>query len=296
MNVRRKQPGPDEVVVSAFYHFTDLDDCALLQQSLFTLGKRVDLSGMVLLAHEGINATVVGSRQAIDRLYDWLDAEPCFNGMTARESLCTVVPFKRFTVKIKTEIVRGRMDLPGNFLEGSHVEPEEWDQLLDDPDVLVLDMRNDYEVRMGTFDGAVNPQLTWFSDIAEWTDKHLDPQTAPRVAMFCTGGIRCEKAAVWFRQQGVKEVYQLSGGILNYLDRTANHTGRWQGDCFVFDHRIAVDHHLRPTYTPMCCYCQQTMETFQDICPHCHRHIKHKNDNQLAFVPENKRPTDSSSG
>lgn len=275
------------LVVLTFYHFVNLPNCEQVRTSLLELGRSLELKGMILLAKEGVNATITGPREQIDSFHDWFRVDPRFDGMQVKESQCPTMPFKRFTVKIKEEIVRSRMDIAGRCcLEGSHVNPEQWDELVADPETVVLDVRNDFEVRLGAFKGAVNPGIEKFSDLTEWTQENLDPKKNRRVAMYCTGGIRCEKAAVWFKQQGFEEVNQLEGGILNYLKHRGDASGNWEGDCFVFDHRIAVDANLQATYSPMCCYCQNVLPELTDDCPHCGRDLSQHNKNYQGFRPE----------
>ena len=258
------------IVVSTFYHFVSLPDCRQLRASLLALGERLELKGLLLLAEEGINATVAGSRESIDKLHAWFQTDPRFNAMMVKESGCEKFPFRRLSIKIKPEIVKSGMALEGRcHLQGSHVDAARWDEFLEDPKTLVLDTRNDFEVRMGTFKKAINPGIMKFSELAQWTQEHLDPETTPRIALFCTGGIRCEKASVWFKQQGFKEVYQLQGGILNYFATAENPSDHWGGDCFIFDHRIAIDTKMQPTYRPMCCHCQEVLAEKLDQCPHC---------------------------
>ncbi len=260
-------------VVSTFYHFVDLPDFEDIRESLRTEGRRLKLGGAILLASEGINATVAGSREGIDDLYKWLRSDQRFSDMQVKESPCDRIPFKRLTVRLKPEIVNSRIDnLDRSDLDDTYVNSQEWDELLEDPEVLVLDTRNDFEVRMGAFKHAVNPEIEKFSELPKWTEKNLDPEKTPKVAMYCTGGIRCEKASAYYKQQGFK-VFQLHGGILKYFEETKNKKENWHGDCFVFDHRIGVDADLNPTYTWICCYCQEVLEEQYDACPHCQRNL-----------------------
>ncbi len=274
-------------VVLTFYHFVPLPDCQRLRETLLTLGRSLELKGMVYLAEEGVNVTVAGPAKGTETFLDWFRADLRFKDMSVKESACSLLPFKRFTVKIKPEIVRSRMTIAGRcHLPGSHVGAERWDKLLEDSETVVLDVRNDFEVRLGAFQGAVNPGIEKFSDLADWTRENLNPQETPRLAMYCTGGIRCEKAAVWFKQQGFRDVYQLEGGILNYLQESRHAAGKWKGDCFVFDQRIAVDANLQPTYTPLCCYCQKVLPEILDECPHCGRDLSQHQHHYRDFRPQ----------
>ena len=275
------------LVVITFYHFVSLSDCEQVRSSLLELGRSLQLKGMILLAGEGVNATVAGPPENIETFQDWFRSDRRFDRMQVKESQCPTMPFKRFTVKIKPEIVRSRMDIEGRcYLEGSHVDTDRWDELLADPETVVLDVRNDFEVRLGAFKGSVNPGIEKFSDLTDWTQKNLDPKENRRVAMYCTGGIRCEKAAAWFKQQGFAEVHQLKGGILNYFKQSRNTLKSWEGDCFVFDHRIAVDSNLQATYSPLCCYCQEVLPEPMNECPHCSRNLSQHNQNYQEFRPE----------
>jgi UPF0176 protein len=275
-----------KIVVSSFYHYVPLPDCQELCIRLLGLAERLELKGLILLAEEGINATISGSREGIDQLYAWFQKDSRFDAMVAKESHCEKYPFKRLSIKIKPEIVKSGMEIEGHcHLEGSHLNAEQWEEILRDPETLVLDTRNDFEVRMGTFKEAINPGINNFSELTQWTQENLDPKTTPRVALFCTGGIRCEKASVWFNQQGFEEVYQLKGGILNYFDKAKNPAEHWKGDCFVFDHRVGVDTKMQPTYRPMCCLCQEVLTEQLEQCPHCGQELSHHWEKHSALRP-----------
>ncbi|MCR9165215.1 MAG: rhodanese-related sulfurtransferase [Nannocystaceae bacterium] len=249
-----------DCVIAAFYGFTRLDDHQSLQQPLQTLCADHQVVGTLLLAPEGVNGTVAGSGEGIERLLAFLRALPGLEGMNAKYASAAKPPFGRMRVRLKREIVT--MGVPGiDPLErvGTYVHPKDWNALVDDPDVLLIDTRNDYEVRIGTFVGAVDPRTKSFRDFPDWVAKHVDPTRHKRVAMFCTGGIRCEKATSLLLKEGVSEVYHLEGGILRYLEETPAQDSRWQGECFVFDRRVAVDHALQPGKHVLCFGCLEPL-------------------------------------
>jgi UPF0176 protein len=237
-----------QIVVAAFYHFAALPDYAALQNPLMSLGQAEGLRGSILLASEGINATVAGSRQGIDRLLAHLRADPRLNALQHIESSTDEMPFRRYKVRLKREIVT--MGVPGLDPAqevGIYVEPHDWNALISDPDVLVIDARNDFEVQIGSFRGALNPQTESFSQLPAVLDQTIAEQAPKKIAMFCTGGIRCEKATAYLRQQGIEEVYHLKGGILRYLAEINPDESLWQGECFVFDERVSLGHGLLET-------------------------------------------------
>lgn len=243
-------------LVATFYRFVDLSDLSPLKQQLQAIGQHHDLKGTILLAPEGINGTVAGSRSALDRLLDHLRQDPRFAPLSHRESLAPTPPFQRFKVKIKPEIVTlGQPEANPNRQVGTYVQPQNWNALIQDPEVVVVDTRNDYEVGIGSFQRAINPHTQRFRDFPTYAQQHLDPQRHPKVALFCTGGIRCEKATALLLNQGFEAVYHLKGGILSYLETIAPEESLWQGECFVFDERVAVTHGLAPGHYGMCLGC-----------------------------------------
>ena len=270
----------DEIVVAAFYRFLSLPGCAELKPALLACCRALGLKGTILLAPEGINGTVAGTRQGIDRLFDWFGRHPAIGPVPRKESTHAAAPFGRMKVKLKTEIVTlGVADV--NVVEhtGRHVAPEDWNEVIADPDTLVIDTRNRYEVHLGSFEGAVDPQTESFRDFPAWAERHLDPARHGRIAMFCTGGIRCEKATAWLREQGFEDVVQLAGGILNYLQRVPSAQSRWRGECFVFDDRVAVDQELRACEHEICPNCripigpgEKALPEYEEnvSCIHCH--------------------------
>ncbi len=233
--------------IAAFYRFADLPDRDAWADRLVAHGLRVGLRGTIILAVEGINSTLAGSPEAVDETIALLKADPRFDPMEVKYSFADFPPFPRFKVRKKREIVTFRQQGADPRAEvGTYLEPEEWNELIADPTVVTIDTRNDYEVRVGKFKGAVNPGTDDFTSFAEYVKTHLAGQEERPVAMYCTGGIRCERATAWLKQKGFTQVYHLKGGILRYLERMPKERSLWEGDCFVFDYRVAVDHDLKP--------------------------------------------------
>lgn len=243
------------VVVAALYKFATLENFRELREPLLQVCLDADIKGSLLLAHEGINGTIAGSREGIDRVLDHLRADARLSDLEHKESLDDAQPFLRMKVKLKKEIVTLGVDgIDPNVEVGRYVEPRDWNALISDPEVLVIDTRNDYEVQIGTFEGAVDPQLRTFREFPEYVQR-FDPARHKKVAMFCTGGIRCEKASAFMLQQGFDEVYHLKGGILKYLEEVPAEQSLWRGECFVFDNRVAVDHDLQKGSYELCHAC-----------------------------------------
>lgn len=236
--------------VAAFYQFAALPDFRALREPLRALCARLDLKGSVLLAHEGINGTIAGTEQAITSFVAELRHGALFGGrldnLELKFSEAAQMPFQRLKVRLKKEIVTlGDTTVDPTRQVGTYVDAVDWNELIASPGVLVLDTRNAFEVAMGTFEGAVDPGIASFGQFKDFAARHLDPTTHRRIAMFCTGGIRCEKASAYLLAQGFAEVYHLKGGILKYLENTPAQDSRWRGDCFVFDERVALGHGLR---------------------------------------------------
>lgn len=268
------------VVVATFYKFVTVEDCEDLQRSLQTYCDNLALQGTILLAPEGLNATVSGSDEHIAQLLKWLRADPRFTDLTAKFSPADDHPFGRMKVKVKPEIVTlGQPAANPTERVGTYIAPAEWNQVISDPDVVLVDARNDYEVNIGTFKGAVNPHTDSFRELPAYLTTHLNPQQHKKVAMFCTGGIRCEKATAYLLQQGFQEVYHLQGGILKYLEEVPEAESLWAGECFVFDERVAVSHGLQPGSHELCYACgypvsegDRTHPHYEAgiSCPHCY--------------------------
>jgi UPF0176 protein len=229
-----------------------------MREPLLARCDALGITGTLLLATEGINGTIAGTRAGIDQILSYLRCDPRLADLEHKESTADLPPFYRMKVKLKNEIVT--MGVPGidpTEQVGQYVNPEDWNALINDPDVLLIDTRNDYEVEVGTFRGAVDPRITTFREFPEYVKKHINPQQKPRIAMFCTGGIRCEKASAYMLQQGFPEVYHLQGGILKYLENVPEEESLWQGECFVFDQRVAVGHGLAPGHYELCYGCSR---------------------------------------
>jgi UPF0176 protein len=236
--------------VAALYQFAPLPDFRALREPLRALCAGLSIRGTILLAHEGINGTVAGAADAIDALVRELCAGALFGGrldnLELKFSQASTMPFARLKVRLKKEIVTlGDPAIDPTRTVGTYVEPENWNALIASSDTLVIDTRNQFEVAMGTFDGAVDPQLASFGAFKDFVAERLDPEKHRKIAMFCTGGIRCEKASSYLLSRGFKEVYHLKGGILKYLEGVPESESRWQGECFVFDDRIALGHGLK---------------------------------------------------
>ncbi len=232
---------PEEVIIASFYHFTDLSNFRELRPFLKTLGDRYQLKGTILLAPEGINSTIAGSREGIDALLNNLRSHPNLENLEHKESFAQVMPFNKFRVRLKTELIKfGVSDIDPAKKVGTYIEPKDWNNLISDPDVLVIDTRNIYEVDFGTFAGAGNPNLDFFSEFPNYVKTQL-PNPNQKIAMFCTGGIRCEKASAYMLAVGFSEVYHLKGGILKYLAEVPEDDSLWEGECFMFDDRITLN-------------------------------------------------------
>jgi UPF0176 protein len=264
-----RQTGSDDasmrVKIAAFYKFVGIDDPKTLQNDLreFCVGRA--LRGTILIAHEGINATVSGSHDAIDALLERLRADRRFASLPVKLSSATAHPFQRLKVKIKPEIVTfGVPDLLPGDATGHLVDPKDWNALISDPDVIVVDTRNDYEVEIGTFEGARNPRTRTFGEFRDYVAINLACHPTKKIAMFCTGGIRCEKASAYLLSKGFENVYQLSGGILNYLEHVAPEESRWRGECFVFDERVALEHGVRQGHHRLCAGCGRPIKPIDE--------------------------------
>lgn len=251
----------NNIVIAAFYHFAAFDDFEAWRKPLHAFCVEHDLKGTILLAKEGVNSTISGTRENIDALFDYLKKDIRFVGLEWKESYANFQPFLRMKVRLKKEIVRMGLEDLDTTKRGQYVTPEEWGALIQDPEVIVVDTRNDYEVKIGTFKGAINPNTQNFRDFPEWVENNLDPKSHKKVAMFCTGGIRCEKSTALLKQMGFDDVYHLKGGILQYLEDTQNKESLWEGDCFVFDDRVAVNADLEPTNGVLCEKCGVPMGT-----------------------------------
>ena len=246
-----------QIVVSALYHFVRLDDYQSLRQPLYDFMIENEIRGTLLLADEGINGTVAGSKKAIDKLHSWLRSDDRLKNLRTKESFNNTMPFYRTRVKLKKEIVTmGIPDIDPNHVVGSYVKPEDWNDLISDPDMVLVDTRNDYEVSIGTFKNAINPKTDTFRQFPGYVKSNLNPDKHKKVAMYCTGGIRCEKSTAYLKEQGFEEVYHLQGGILKYLETVAEADSMWEGECFVFDNRVSINHQLEKGSYDQCHACR----------------------------------------
>ena len=281
-------PRPDDsnfpIAVAALYRFTTFVDCAALRHAVLAECRSAGVRGTVLLATEGINGTIAGSDEGIDRVLASLRALPGCADLDVKRSRARAMPFHRLKVRIKREIVTmGEPGIDAAAGAGRYVAPADWNALIEQPGTIVIDTRNDFEVAIGSFAGAIDPGLQSFRDFPAWFRDNQDALRSgdhpPRVAMFCTGGIRCEKATAFVRSQGVADVYHLQGGILAYLEAIPADESRWRGECFVFDQRVALGHALAPGNHDTCHACRRPVSA-QDrasplysegaSCPACH--------------------------
>ena len=262
------------VIVAALYKFVALPDYRKLREPLLDACLNAGVKGTLLLATEGINGTIAGSRLAIDEVLAYLKSDARFNDIDHKESLDSELPFYRMKVKLKKEIVTmGREGIDPKILVGHYVEPQDWNALISDPEVTVIDTRNHYECDIGSFEGAINPQTTTFKEMPAFVDQQLDPAEHKKVAMFCTGGIRCEKSTAYLLEQGFDEVYHLKGGVLKYLEEVPKEQSLWRGECFVFDNRVAVDHDLNVGSYDQCHGCRHPITEAQKNSPHYQRGV-----------------------
>ena len=246
-----------QYVVCALYKFVTLDDYQDIRQPLTQLLLDNQIRGTLLLAQEGINGTVAGSRESIDALLAWFKLDQRLADVVYKESFNEQQPFNRTKVKLKKEIVTmGVEGIDPRHVVGTYVKPKDWNELISDPDVVLVDTRNDYEVDIGTFKNAVNPNTETFREFPQYVEDNLDPTKHKKVAMFCTGGIRCEKSTAYMKEQGFEEVYHLEGGILKYLEEVPEEESMWEGDCCVFDGRVAVNHQLEKSGYDVCNACR----------------------------------------
>lgn len=243
--------------IAAMYQFADLHDYDQQASNWFDLGVSLGLRGTAIVAPEGINGTVAGTARSVNAFLTELRKDTRLSGLEAKFATSEKPPFKQFKIKIKPEIVTFRQaGIDPRQRVGDYIEPRDWNAVISDPKTRLIDTRNTYETRIGTFKGAIDPQIEDFTAFAKYVDENLDPTRDKQVAMFCTGGIRCEKATAYLLERGFQRVMHLKGGILRYLEEVPPEESLWQGDCFVFDERVAVDHQLRPAPLEICekCY------------------------------------------
>lgn len=246
------------LTVAALYHFTRFPDPAVLKPGLLDVCVANGVKGSLLLAPEGINGTIAGTREGIDEALAAIRALPGCDGLEWKESFADSMPFGRMKVKLKREIVTmGQPDVDPLARVGNYVSAKDWNGLIRDPDTVVIDTRNDYEVAIGTFVGAVDPGTKSFGEFPQWWQENRERFRGKRIAMFCTGGIRCEKSTNYLLGQGINQVYHLKGGILKYLEEMPEEESLWQGQCFVFDDRVSVGHGLKPGSLKVCGACRR---------------------------------------
>ena len=282
--------------VAALYRFVELADPGELRQPLLACCLENDVLGTLLLAQEGINGTIAGPPEGVAAVLAFLRSDPRLADLVHKESWADEPPFYRMKVKLKKEIVT--MGVPGidpSTQAGTYVQPADWNALISDPDVVLVDTRNDYEVEIGSFKGAVDPKLDSFREFPDWATEHLDPERTPKVAMFCTGGIRCEKSTSLLKERGFQEVYHLEGGILKYLEEVPEAESLWQGECYVFDQRVSLRHGLEAGTYELCHACRRPLSDEDKASPHyragvsCGRCVEEFTDEQKAQFAERER-------
>ncbi len=270
MDAAKNPHSENQILVAAFYKFAPLPDYRQLQPPLLGLCRALGLRGTILLAPEGINATIAGEPTAIEQVLAQLRRDPRLTDLDVKRSFHDRLPFQRMKVRLKREIVALKLpNIDPNQQVGEYVEPTDWNQLIAQDDVILVDARNDYEVRLGSFPRALNPETASFHQLPAYLNQRLDPQKHKRIAMFCTGGIRCEKATAYLLQQGFDQVYHLRGGILNYLERIEAGQSLWQGECFVFDERVSLDHNLQKGSITICDDCKSAVKVTDAQCSQC---------------------------
>lgn len=285
-----------QVTVCALYKFVRLENFEKLKSPLLTVMEENEVKGTLLLAEEGINGTIAGSQAGIDIVLAYLEQDQRLSPLSCKYAYNTENPFQRTKVKLKKEIVTmGVEGIDPTLTVGTYVKPKDWNALISDPDVLLVDTRNDYEVEIGTFQNAVNPNTETFREFPEYVEKNLDKNKHKKVAMFCTGGIRCEKSTAYLKEQGFEEVYHLEGGVLKYLEEVPKEETMWEGECFVFDSRVAVNHNLEQGQYDQCFACRCPITDAEKESEHyvkgvsCPRCIDKYSDEQRAGFKERER-------
>lgn len=283
-------------IVATFYKFVALSDYQTLQASIKERCEQQAVKGTILLAQEGINGTIAGTRQSIDAVFSYLKSDSRLQDIDIKESTAESAPFAKLKVRLKKEIVTiGLPEVSPTKQVGTYVPPQEWNSVISDPEVVVIDTRNRYEVGMGTFQGAKDPETDAFNEFPDYVKENLNPGKNKKVAMFCTGGIRCEKASSYMLSQGFEQVYHLKGGILKYLEEVPEEESLWQGECFVFDERVAIKHGLEVGSYDMCYACGHPVSEADKAssdyesevsCPHC---IQQLTEERTDYFRERKR-------
>ncbi len=282
--------------VCALYKFVRLESFESIRQPLLDLMEKNEVRGTLLLALEGINGTIAGSQPGIDNVLGFLRSDSRLAELSFKNSYLDNNPFQRTKVKLKKEIVTmGVEGIDPNHVVGTYVKPQDWNALISDPDVILVDTRNDYEVEIGTFKGALNPDTQTFREFPQYVKDNLDNTKHKKVAMYCTGGIRCEKSTAYLKEQGFDEVYHLEGGILKYLEEVPKEESLWEGECFVFDGRVAVNHDLEQGQYDQCFACRFPLTEQEMQSEHyvkgvsCHRCFDQVTDEQRARFAERER-------
>lgn len=308
-NIQHEAPNPENlpIKVCALYKFANLEDIETLQAKIKPALKELDIHGILLIANEGINGTLSGSEENLEKAIAIIGNETGINQISRKYSWAQNHPFGRLRVRLKKEIVTlGIENINPNNQVGTYIKPQDWNDIISNKEVLVLDTRNDYEVEIGTFKGAIDPKTKIFREFPEFVRENYDPKIHKKVAMFCTGGIRCEKASSFMLNEGFEEVYHLEGGILNYLAQVPKEESLWEGECFVFDKRTAVGYGIELTDITSCFACRMPLNAedrasplFEEgvSCPKCHatqtpqnraRAQERHKQNQLAKARKNK--------
>lgn len=283
-------------IAAALYKFTPLDDLPGIQAPLAKVCCDAGVKGTLLLANEGINGTIAGTREGIDAVLAHIRTLPGCADIEHKESPSPDMPFLRMKVRLKKEIVTmGVPTVDPTSTVGTYVDPEDWNALISDPDVVLIDTRNDYEVGIGTFEGAINPETETFREFPDWFETFRAENRKPKIAMFCTGGIRCEKSTAYAKSLGIDDVYHLKGGILKYLEHVPEDESKWQGECFVFDSRVSVGHGLKPGDYDQCFACRRPITEADKSRPEyvpgvsCHQCMTEYSDSDRARFAERQR-------
>lgn len=280
------------IVVSALYKFATLEDFSKLRKPLLQLMQAHQVKGSLLLAKEGVNGTIAGSQKGIDAVIDWLRSDPRLANIQSKESYTQEMPFYRTKVKLKKEIVSmGVASVNTKNTHDTYIKPQDWNVLISEPEVLLIDTRNDYEVQIGSFKNAINPAINTFHEFPDYVRQHLNAEKHKKIAMYCTGGIRCEKSTAYLKEQGFDKVYQLQGGVLGYLAEIPVKQSLWQGECFIFDNRVAINHDLKKGRYDQCYACRYpiTEENKRSeyyakgvSCPHCYNKVSQQQRQRFA--------------
>ncbi len=286
-------------LAASFYKFVPLDDYRDLREPLSLCCRQQEVKGSILLAAEGINGMISGQPESVKAVLEFLRSDPRLSDLEHCQSYSGEMPFRKMKVRLKNEIVPMRAgNLQPDRRTGKFVNPEDWNAVITDPNVIVIDTRNEYEVEIGTFQGAIDPQTAFFNQFPDYVSKNFDPEKHKKVAMFCTGGIRCEKASAYMLQKGFKEVFQLKGGILNYLQKIPPEKSLWKGECFIFDGRVSLGQDLVEGSYQSCKSCGRALSTKDTAsvhyekgvtCPHCYDKLS---DKKIAGARERQKQYD----